>query len=641
MADTDPSVQDGQQIVDKLALLRRLLPTYISLIVAALLPIYAGSHASLSRPSSAAKTKTKKRREHGSQESSGQRMEGLSPSDAILYPVMTGCLLMFLYVLIQWLKDPEILNTIINWYLSIFGVFSVAKLVGDSMSVLESFLFPKRFTDVGLIWNVNPKTETAIATTTQANSATNTAHRISPLPGVFSRLPLPLIVYRALWKIRHVVTQNLLLVEAFAQGIFEADVHIGLNGIIGLLTSIASLLFFNLVSKPWWLTNIFGFSFSYSALQLISPTTFWTGTLVLTSLFFYDIYFVFFTPVMVTVATKLDVPVKLLIPKPADEDPAKLSLAMLGLGDIVLPGMMIGLALRFDLYIFYLRKQKRKAQSVANEEGNPYSKPGSVANGSDPSHVEDSQVSLVYDKTGIGKAEYVNATRGWGERFWLGKSKTTTLEGGLFPKTYFYASVVGYVLGMVCTVCIMHFANHAQPALLYLVPSVLISLWGTAAFRGEIQMMWTYTEDEEAKKKEQEKKLGVKSSNQEGEDIAEGGATPTGNKTVNSGEAKAHGEQDEGGDDTKMQKVKNSRNTGPPSGEKQPSESPKDQDGKKKKHTSKTNERVDRSGKIFYLAISISKDVESNDKETNLDANFVEGLKTISKGPLGQDPSKE
>jgi len=125
------------------------------------------------------------------------------------------------------------------------------------------------------------------------------------------------------------------------------------------------------MNSPWWLTNFFGFSFSYGALQFMSPSTFWTGTLILGSLFFYDIYFVFFTPLMVTVATKLDVPIKLLIPRPPgpNDAPDKVSMAMLGLGDIVIPGMMVGLALRYDLYLYYQRKSAQKAEMAGSQEG--------------------------------------------------------------------------------------------------------------------------------------------------------------------------------------------------------------------------------------------------------------------------------
>lgn len=68
---------------------------------------------------------------------------------------------------------------------------------------------------------------------------------------------------------------------------------------------------------------------------------------------------VFYNPITVTVVTNLHVPIKLLFPRPADRD-GKAGFLMLGLGDIVIPRIMVGLALRFDLYLYYLRQQKTK-----------------------------------------------------------------------------------------------------------------------------------------------------------------------------------------------------------------------------------------------------------------------------------------
>lgn len=50
---------------------------------------------------------------------------------------------------------------------------------------------------------------------------------------------------------------------------------------------------------------------------------------------------------MVKVATNLDVPIKILWPKSAVFDTAR-GFTMLGLGDIVIPGTFIALALRYD-----------------------------------------------------------------------------------------------------------------------------------------------------------------------------------------------------------------------------------------------------------------------------------------------------
>lgn len=59
----------------------------------------------------------------------------------------------------------------------------------------------------------------------------------------------------------------------------------------------------------------------------------------------YDIFWVFCTPVMVTVARGIDAPIKLQAPKRGE-------FAMLGLGDVVVPGLMVALCLRFDLELY-------------------------------------------------------------------------------------------------------------------------------------------------------------------------------------------------------------------------------------------------------------------------------------------------
>jgi len=491
-------------IAYELSRIQPLLPTYLHLLVAALFPIYTGAHASLSRPSSAAKPR---KREKGNQDTdedevtddAGQKMEGLSPADAIIFPLLAGTTLAGLYFLLKWLQDPALLNKILNWYFSAFGVLSVARLLTDSMGALTSFLFPAQYIENGIIWHVNGKRRAAERV--EENGEAQADARPSPLPGAAGRINLPKPVLDSLWNTRALPNRSL-RVRAYVQSMIEADLRIGIQGFTGLGLAIVAVGYFNIVAKPWWLTNLLGFGFSYSALQFMSPTTFWTGTMILSSLFIYDIYFVFFTPLMVTVATKLDIPIKLLFPRPPapNADPTKQSLSMLGLGDVVLPGIMIGLALRFDLYLFYLRKQTRRATAY-----------------SPSSEVEVPKNELtILDNSSIEviKAQWHSATGNWGERFWTSWSQVSTgprhTEGAIFPKTYFHASLVGYVIGMLVTLAVMQIAGHAQPALLYLVPGVLGSLWGTALVKGELKEMWEYTEaseEENAQGKQQSKSV--------------------------------------------------------------------------------------------------------------------------------------
>jgi minor histocompatibility antigen H13 len=110
------------------------------------------------------------------------------------------------------------------------------------------------------------------------------------------------------------------------------------------------------LTKHWIANNILGLAFSIQGIALLSLGSFQIGCILLSGLFLYDIFWVFGTDVMVTVAKSFDAPVKLLWPK--DIFAEQLHFSMLGLGDIVIPGIFIALMLRFDA----LRARKQKAQ---------------------------------------------------------------------------------------------------------------------------------------------------------------------------------------------------------------------------------------------------------------------------------------
>ncbi|KAK4791567.1 hypothetical protein SAY86_031980 [Trapa natans] len=86
--------------------------------------------------------------------------------------------------------------------------------------------------------------------------------------------------------------------------------------------------------KHWLANNILGLSFSIQGIEMLSLGSFKTGAILLAGLFVYDIFWVFFTPVMVSVAKSFDAPIKLLFPTADLARP----FSMLGLGDIVIPG---------------------------------------------------------------------------------------------------------------------------------------------------------------------------------------------------------------------------------------------------------------------------------------------------------------
>lgn len=474
------------QVAYHFSMMQPLLPTYLHLIVSAIFPIYTAAHASLSRPSSAAprKSKTKHEQDHEDDDTPTQ-IENLTPSDAVVFPLLAGATLASLYFILKWLQDPAWLNWALGLYFSQIGLFFATKFLKDAFSVMRSFCLPNEYSRGGSLWKVEERKN---CFKTESGKSTS-----SPLPGLAWWIPFPNFVSTRIWKLRSLLYTKAQL-KLHVHGLITLKSAVEFLDIFSLLLSCGAVYYHTFIDKPWFLTNFLGFSFCYGSLQYLSPTTAWTGSLVLGALFFYDIYFVFFTPMMVTVATKLDVPIKLLFPRPdgcvkpvgAPEGSAamedylqclakKRTMAMLGLGDIVIPGMMLAFALRFDLYKFYLRQ--RGPNDDKNNNG----------------------------KTEISKPVYVSATGGWGERFWTSsKLRPMTLQAKQFPKPYLCATIIGYIIGMVVTVIVMQVAQHAQPALLYLVPGVLGSLWGTALVKGDLKELWNYSEMPDSAKDDKE-----------------------------------------------------------------------------------------------------------------------------------------
>jgi minor histocompatibility antigen H13 len=76
--------------------------------------------------------------------------------------------------------------------------------------------------------------------------------------------------------------------------------------------SIPVIMFY--ITKHWFLNNVFGILFSITALKAINISSFKVGFILLWLLFFYDIFWVYGTDVMVSVAKNLDIPIKLVFP---------------------------------------------------------------------------------------------------------------------------------------------------------------------------------------------------------------------------------------------------------------------------------------------------------------------------------------
>ncbi|KAH8581598.1 presenilin peptidase [Cryptosporidium sp. chipmunk genotype I] len=188
-----------------------------------------------------------------------------------------------------------------------------------------------------------------------------------------------------------------------------------------------------IVTGSWIIHNLFAISFCIQAISLISIGSFKIGAILLCGLFFYDIFWVFGTDVMVTVAKSFEGPAKLIFP--VSFDPWKHSI--LGLGDIVIPGLFMSLCLRFDL------------------------------------------------------KEYTNNSN---------HSLYNLISGSPQPPT-FLTVLAAYLLGLITTACVMLYFEAAQPALLYLVPFCLISMVCSVVYRNKFFEAWNYSEEVNSEEK--------------------------------------------------------------------------------------------------------------------------------------------
>lgn len=211
----------------------------------------------------------------------------------------------------------------------------------------------------------------------------------------------------------------------------------------------------------WLANNVLGVAFAVQGIERVALGEFVTGALLLAGLFVYDVVMVFGTPLMVDVATKLDGPIKLLFPRGGggvDPETGKTLASLLGLGDIAIPGIYLALLLRFDA----LRAVRAGAYYVAHATSRARVRaPGGPGGGS-------------------------------GDDFTVDPFDCITAD---FSKPYFNAALLAYAGALALTVYVMVAFDAAQPALLYIVPAVLLATAAVATARGEWSALFAYRDD--------------------------------------------------------------------------------------------------------------------------------------------------
>ena len=340
-------------------------------------------------------------------------IETMQQKDAWLFPVIGSAVLLGLYLLFKFFNE-KYLNILLHIYFTLIGSFSIGQLIEEKIINKEPF----KSMGNKILFNI-PKIPYFLSEGGQINQ---------------------------------------------------------LNVVTFLFGLVIGIIYF--IKKNWILNNILGMAFSIFGIENLMLGEYKVGLILLSLLFFYDIFWVFYTPVMVSVAKNIEGPVKLMFPKLQSAidkmrqekgednqyagkayDPREYN--MIGLGDIVIPGVYVALMLRFDIYLY------KKAKNDISKFGFSFKN-----------------------------------------------------------MKYFIITFIFYNLGIIITLSSMYFFNHAQPALLYLVPCTLFSSTLLSFQQKDFKNLWKFNEekldkeeDNDEDEEEEDTKDETKKENKKSEEI--------------------------------------------------------------------------------------------------------------------------
>jgi len=221
-------------------------------------------------------------------EKTGERPETMTRKDAMMFPIIASCALFGLYIFFH-IFSKEYINLLLSFYFLILGIFALS-------------------------------------------------HMMSPVIMKIIPSAIPVIPFHLKFTQGEGDKKESVLDYQFST---HDLVCLGLCSTVGV---------WYIMKKHWLANDLLGMAFAINGVELLHLNNVVTGCILLGGLFFYDIFWVFGTDVMVTVAKSFEAPIKLVFPQDLLENGLNASnFAMLGLGDIVIPGIFIALLLRYDV----------------------------------------------------------------------------------------------------------------------------------------------------------------------------------------------------------------------------------------------------------------------------------------------------
>lgn len=223
-------------------------------------------------------------------EKTGEKPETMTTKDAAMFPIIASCALFGLYGFFQ-IFNKEYINLLLSLYFFVLGVFALSHMISPFIS-----------------------------------------------KNILTHLSVPIIPFHLKFTMGKEEETEALIDTQFTT---HELVSLALSTVVGV---------WYLLKKHWIANNLFGLAFAINGVELLQLNSVMTGCILLGGLFFYDVFWVFGTNVMVTVAKSFEAPIKLVFPQDLLEKGVfgATNMAMLGLGDIVIPGIFVALLLRYD-----------------------------------------------------------------------------------------------------------------------------------------------------------------------------------------------------------------------------------------------------------------------------------------------------
>jgi minor histocompatibility antigen H13 len=294
---------------------------YISLLCMALFPIVIGAMQSV-------KHVTKQKLAGRPDE-----VETLTSKDAMMFPVYGSAVLFGIYLIFRFI-DKAYVNILFTVYFFAIGVVAVTRLLEP---IVKRFV-PLPFANISyklLLLSDEEPTPTEAAKEEGSVAAIDTENQKTLVSAISSVLngDVPQTEDQPGRQVYRDLVMN-----------YSFDYHTVVALLLGAVFGIWYML-----KKHWIANNVFGLAFSISGVEFLQLNSVTNGCILLSGLFFYDVFWVFGTDVMVTVAKSFEAPIKLIFPQDLPEKGLDAgNFAMLGLGDIVIPGIFIALLLRVD-----------------------------------------------------------------------------------------------------------------------------------------------------------------------------------------------------------------------------------------------------------------------------------------------------